>query len=60
MRRENCDMTANCGVGSMPKDWRRHNAGLIGWSEYNESYGSKGLTAVIMKLAERGCHERGR
>ena len=28
------------------------DAGLIGWSEYNESYGSKGLTAVIMKLAE--------
>ncbi len=26
--------------------------GLVGWSEYNESYGSKGLTAVIMKLAE--------
>jgi hypothetical protein len=22
------------------------------WSEYNGSYGSKGLTAVIMKLAE--------
>jgi galactonate dehydratase len=28
------------------------DAGLIGWSEYNESYGSKGLTVVIMKLAE--------
>ena len=28
------------------------DAGLIGWSEYNESYGSKGLTAVILKLAE--------
>jgi galactonate dehydratase len=28
------------------------DAGLIGWSEYNESYGSKGLTAVIMKLTE--------
>src|SRR5215472_15151444 len=28
------------------------DAGLVGWSEYNESYGSKGLTAVIMKLAE--------
>ena len=27
--------------------------GVIGWSEYNESYGSKGLTAVIRKLAER-------
>ncbi|MGI9434321.1 MAG: mandelate racemase/muconate lactonizing enzyme family protein [Geminicoccaceae bacterium] len=27
--------------------------GVIGWSEYNESYGSKGLTAVIGKLAER-------
>ncbi len=26
--------------------------GIIGWSEYNESYGSKGLTAVILKLAE--------
>lgn len=27
--------------------------GVVGWSEYNESYGSKGLTAVIEKLAER-------
>ncbi|MGI9420790.1 MAG: mandelate racemase/muconate lactonizing enzyme family protein [Geminicoccaceae bacterium] len=27
--------------------------GVVGWSEYNESYGSKGLTAVIKKLAER-------
>ncbi len=27
--------------------------GIIGWSEYNESYGSRGLTAVIQKLAER-------
>ena len=26
--------------------------GVIGWSEYNESYGSRGLTAVIRKLAE--------
>ena len=26
--------------------------GVIGWSEYNESYGSKGLTGVILKLAE--------
>ena len=26
--------------------------GVIGYSEYNESYGSKGLTAVILKLAE--------
>jgi galactonate dehydratase len=26
--------------------------GAVGWSEYNESYGSRGLTAVIMKLAE--------
>ena len=30
----------------------RDGRGIIGWSEYNESYGSKGLTAVIMKLAE--------
>lgn len=28
------------------------DAGLVGWSEYNESYGSKGLTGVILKLAE--------
>ena len=28
------------------------DAGIVGWSEYNESYGSKGLTAVITKLAE--------
>ena len=28
------------------------DAELVGWSEYNESYGSKGLTVVIMKLAE--------
>lgn len=27
--------------------------GLVGWSEYNESYGSKGLTAVIRALGER-------
>lgn len=27
--------------------------GVVGWSEYNESYGSKGLTAVIQKLAEQ-------
>jgi galactonate dehydratase len=27
--------------------------GVVGWSEYNESYGSGGLTAVIRKLAER-------
>ncbi len=26
--------------------------GLVGWSEYNESYGAKGLTAVIHSLAE--------
>ena len=26
--------------------------GIVGWSEYNESYGSKGLTAVIQKLAD--------
>jgi L-alanine-DL-glutamate epimerase-like enolase superfamily enzyme len=26
--------------------------GVTGWSEYNESYGSRGLTAVIRKLAE--------
>ena len=25
--------------------------GVVGWSEYNESYGSKGLTAVIRNLA---------
>ena len=26
--------------------------GITGWAEYNESYGSKGLTGVIRKLAE--------
>ena len=26
--------------------------GITGWAEYNESYGSKGLTAVIRKLAD--------
>ncbi|MEM7190215.1 MAG: mandelate racemase/muconate lactonizing enzyme family protein [Pseudomonadota bacterium] len=26
--------------------------GVTGWAEYNESYGSKGLTAVIRKLAD--------
>jgi galactonate dehydratase len=26
--------------------------GLVGWSEYNESYGSAGLTAVIRRLAQ--------
>ena len=28
------------------------DSGIVGYSEYNESYGSKGLTAVIKKLAE--------
>jgi galactonate dehydratase len=28
------------------------DAGIVGWSEYNESYGSKGLTGVILRLAE--------
>ncbi len=28
------------------------DAGIVGYSEYSESYGSKGLTAVILKLAE--------
>jgi galactonate dehydratase len=28
------------------------DTGIVGWSEYNESYGSKGLTGVISKLAE--------
>ena len=27
--------------------------GLVGWSEYNESYGSPGLTAVIEQLCQR-------
>ena len=27
--------------------------GIVGWSEYNESYGSPGLTGVIRKLAEK-------
>src|ERR1700750_1073331 len=26
--------------------------GIVGWSEYNESYGSAGLTAVIRRLAQ--------
>lgn len=26
--------------------------GVVGWAEYNESYGSKGLTGVIRKLAD--------
>ena len=26
--------------------------GVVGWAEYNESYGSKGLTGVIRKLGE--------
>ncbi|MCY3672522.1 MAG: mandelate racemase/muconate lactonizing enzyme family protein, partial [Alphaproteobacteria bacterium] len=26
--------------------------GLVGWSEYNESYGSRGLSAVIAALGE--------
>ena len=28
------------------------NSGLIGWSEYNEGYGSRGLTAVIHAIGE--------
>ena len=31
----------------------RTDDGLVGWSEYNESYGSYGLTAIIKKLGER-------
>jgi L-alanine-DL-glutamate epimerase-like enolase superfamily enzyme len=27
--------------------------GIVGWSEYNESYGSKGLTAIIRALGDR-------
>jgi galactonate dehydratase len=27
--------------------------GIVGWSEYNESYGSKGLTATIRALGEK-------
>jgi galactonate dehydratase len=27
--------------------------GIVGWSEYNESYGSKGLSAVVRALGER-------
>src|SRR5256885_1627327 len=34
------------------------DAGLIGWSEYNESYGSKGLTVDIGELGEH-VRERG-
>src|SRR3979490_1189314 len=26
--------------------------GLVGWSEYNEGYGSAGLTAVIRRIAQ--------
>ena len=26
--------------------------GLVGWSEYNEGYGSAGLTAVIRRMVE--------
>ena len=25
--------------------------GIVGWSEYNEGYGSAGLTAVIRRMA---------
>src|SRR5436190_24052421 len=28
------------------------DGGLIGWSEYNEGYGSRGLTAVIHAIGE--------
>ena len=28
------------------------DTGIVGWSEYNEGYGSKGLTGVILKLAK--------
>jgi L-alanine-DL-glutamate epimerase-like enolase superfamily enzyme len=28
------------------------DSGIVGWSEYNEKYGSKGLTGVILNLAE--------
>ena len=32
------------------------DAGVIGWSEYNESFGGAGLTAVIEALASQDCH----
>ncbi|HEX9842591.1 MAG TPA: mandelate racemase/muconate lactonizing enzyme family protein, partial [bacterium] len=31
----------------------RTDEGITGWAEYNESYGSRGLSAVIAKLGER-------
>ena len=44
----------HCGAG-----WRDFSFlkittddGLVGWSEYNESYGNSGLTAVIRRLAQ--------
>src|SRR6195256_5061430 len=44
----------HCGAG-----WRDFSFlkittddGIVGWSEYNESYGSAGLTAVIRRLAQ--------
>ena len=48
------------GIGDLHCDagWRNlsflkieTDEGLVGWSEYNESYGAKGLTAVIHSLA---------
>jgi L-alanine-DL-glutamate epimerase-like enolase superfamily enzyme len=37
----------------VPQGVDGHRPGwLVGWSEYNESYGSKGLSAVIDRLAE--------
>src|ERR1700758_5542247 len=28
------------------------NSGIVGWSEYNESYGGAGLTTAIRQMAE--------
>jgi L-alanine-DL-glutamate epimerase-like enolase superfamily enzyme len=44
-----CD--AGCRVWSFLKV--STDEGVTGWSEYNESYGSPGLTGVIRKLGER-------
>lgn len=58
--------TLHCDAG-----WRNYHFvklttedGVVGWSEYDEGFGSPGVTAVIERLAERvkgqpiGSHER--
>jgi galactonate dehydratase len=44
----------HCGAGWRTLSFLKISTdeGVVGWSEYNESYGNRGLTAVIRRMAE--------